>query len=383
MIIFGKSQLFMKSRQRIKKTRTFARMLRCLPIKMFEAGPIVDDRDRVEEADMVWLDWPIKMPKPRVGLIQDQGPLPRWTKYRRFLENNSFPHEIYNIHTHDWLEKAARFDVVMGFPLDKIWWLQETRQKFHFLETYMGKFTYPSTAHINLYEDKLLEMYIAKSFDIPAAKSFISHDRKDAMEQLASLKYPLIAKIIPASGSVGVEMLKTPVQARRFVEQVFSNNGRKTHMAVFRQKDYVFFQEFIPNDGYDIRVIITGERAFGYYRKVLQGDFRASGMNQVEKRALPAEAVRIARQVNKIIRSPMLVVDFVHGLDDRYYVIEYSPICEMSKPEQLHVNDVPGSYIFDDDIEFHFEKGRWWVHELALREFFLNTYIPSMQNRIL
>lgn len=177
-------------------------------------------------------------------------------------------------------------------------------------------------------------------------------------------------------------MVKTPAKARKIIKQAFSNNGRKTNMAVFRQKNFVFFQEFIPNDGYDIRVIVCGDRAFGYYRKVRQGDFRASGMKLVEKRELPADAVRIARQANRFIHSPILVVDFVHGLDERYYVIEFSPICEMSKPEQLRVNDVPGTYILDDNSNFHFEKGRWWVHELALREFFLHTYIPNVKNKI-
>ena len=64
-------------------------------------------------------------------------------------------------------------------------------------------------------------------------------------------------------------------------------------MISYRQKNLVCFQEFIPNDGYDIRVIVVGNQIFGFYRKVPQGDFRASGMNIEEMRELPVEAMKI------------------------------------------------------------------------------------------
>jgi hypothetical protein len=127
--------------------------------------------------------------------------------------------------------------------------------------------------------------------------------------------------------------------------------------------------------------MVVGNWVFGYYRKVLRGDFRASGMNLVEKRGLPVEAMNIARKLNRIVKSPLLVVDMLHSLDGQYYVIEYSPICQMETPEQLHVDDVPGVYIFNDDECFHFEEGRYWVHELALREFLLKDYLPKVQKK--
>jgi hypothetical protein len=163
------------------------------------------------------------------------------------------------------------------------------------------------------------------------------------------------------------------------VEQVFSRQGRGTHLIPFRQKNYIYFQEFIPNDGYDIRVIMIGNWVFGYYRKVLQGDFRASGMNQVEMRALPEDAMKIARKAYRAVRSPMLAVVMVYGLDGNYYIIEFSPVYQIELPEDLVVNGVPGVYIFDDDETFHFEAGRYWVHELVLKEFLLKDYLLNLK----
>src|SRR5262249_26049534 len=161
----------------------------------------------------------------------------------------------------------------------------------------------------------------------------------------------------------------------------FSASGRKTQFPYARQKNYVYFQEFIPNDSYDLRVIVVGNWVFGYYRKALPGDFRASGMNLVEKRDLPKPAMVLALQFNAVVNSPMLVVDMLHGLDGQFHIIEYSPMCQMESPEQLHVDGVPGVHIFDEDGNFRFQRGRYWVHELALREFLLNHYLPAVQKQ--
>jgi hypothetical protein len=183
----------------------------------------------------------------------------------------------------------------------------------------------------------------------------------------------------PGSGSLGVELVRDRNHARKIVQQAFSVAGRATCSLYFRQKDYVYFQDYIPNDGYDLRVLIIGNWAFGYYRKVLQGDFRASGMNIIEKREIPEEAIRVAWKANQVIKSPMLVVDLVRALDGTYTIIEFSPICQVEKPAQLAVNDVPGVYVIEDR-SIRFMEGKFWVHELALKEFLLHDYLPVREN---
>ncbi len=68
----------------------------------------------------------------------------------------------------------------------------------------------------------------------------------------------------------------------------------------------------------------------------------------------------------------------VHGLDGRYVIIEYSIICLMDRPEDLQVDGVPGVYVIEDNGDIRFEKGRYWIHELALRRFFLDEYLPRV-----
>ncbi len=361
--------------KRLRKSMAFSRLRQRLPMREVQ---YVDDGARLDGAETVRIDWPQNVAKPRVGLVRDIGEYPRWTKYRRFLETNGFPYDLYDIRSHDWIERARPFDVVIGIISNELDHLEEIRVKYHSLEAFLGKACYPSAAEAVLYENKCLEAYISDISGIPYARTWISHSKEDALGMLAKARYPLVSKVNQSSGSMGVELVPTPRKARRVVRQAFSRNGRGVHVPWYRQKNYVYFQEFVPNDGYDLRVILVGNWAFGYYRKVLKGDFRASGMGDVEKRDLPEEAIRIARRVQQSVRSPQIVVDMVHGLDGRFAIVEFSIICQVETAEQLKVDGVPGVYVIGDNGELHFEKGRYWVHELALRQFLLDDYLPRV-----
>ena len=341
----------------------------------------VDDRGKMTQVEPLSLTWPEGVPKPRIGIIRDLEPYPRWTKYCRFCQNNAIPFEIYDIHAHDWLVQAAQFDIIVGIWSCEFHCLEELREKFWVLETQLHKATVPSFAHALLYENKRLESYIAAIHHFPFARTFVSHNRKDALALVDKLPYPVVSKRVPSSGSVGAELVRTPRQAEWIIKRAFSPSGRRSQFPYARQKNYVYFQEYMPNDGYDLRIIVVSNWVFGYYRKVLPGDFRASGMNLVEKRDLPKGAMVLALQFNAVVNSPMLVVDMLQGVDGQFHIIEYSPICQMESPEQLHVNGIPGVYIFDEDGNFRFQPGRFWAHELALREFLSNHYLPAIQTQ--
>lgn len=360
--------------KKIQKSLFYSRLRQHFPMSPLV---ITDDRDSMAQAERVEFPWPGQVTRPLVGIVQDTEKTPRWTKYCRFLETNGIPYEIYDIHAHDWQQKAEKFDVILGFTTNALYNLDESRRKYHFLETYLHKACYPSSKHAFLYEDKALEAFVAQACGAPFIRSYISHSFADAMRLSVTLQYPLVSKINPSSGSLGVQLVTDQKSCQKIIRQAFSQTGRKIFTESFRQKNYVYFQDYVACDGYDIRAMVVGNRIFGYYRKVLPGDFRASGMNmEVEKRALPPEAMRIAWQLNQTVQSPMLIVDMLHGLDDRYYIIEYSPVCQMDSPEQLHVDGIPGAYVMSEDGSIHFEPGKYWLHELALEQFFLKDYLP-------
>jgi glutathione synthase/RimK-type ligase-like ATP-grasp enzyme len=362
--------------KRIRKSLIYSRMRQYFPM---DEDTIIDDRDQIDVVDVFTIDWPSHIKKPKIGVVRDSGYYPKWTKYSRFLDHNSFDYKYYNIHANNWVEEAKVFDIILGFFRCEFWHLQEMQEKYHFLETFMGKTTYPSANHAILYENKRLEAHFAKYYGLSFANTYVTHDKSDALRLVDCMKYPFISKIVPGSGSLGVEMIHNPTQAKKVVEQAFSRNGRRTFYNSFRQKDYVYFQDYVPNDGYDVRAMVVGKKwGLGGYRKVLEGDFRASGMNTAVYRDLPEEPLRIGRQVNKIIKSPFLCVDMVHDLEGKYHIIEFSPTFQMPTVDYMVVDGVPGLYVFDDEDSFHFEAKRYWLHDLILAEFLLNHYLPRL-----
>ena len=67
-------------------------------------------------------------------------------------------------------------------------------------------------------------------------------------------------------------------------------------------------QKFIESAKFDLRIIVVGNKLFGYFRYPKEGDFRASGAGNVKKKALPEEAMRIAVRTKEILKSTSLEI---------------------------------------------------------------------------
>lgn len=336
---------------------------------------IVDDSPELDEAPPIVMEWPDGLHKPRVALVADAGPRPYWTKFRRFLEYNDIPYELYAVHESGWLQAAKEFDAIVWRVSSTPTELEEARRKIYVLEKVLGKACFPSYEAVLLYEDKILQYEMLKHKGFPVIDTFVSNDLEEARQKLADLQYPVVNKVVPGSASLGVSLLHTPWAASKFINRVFSPAGSLTYWPYVRQKDYVFFQTFEPNDGYDLRVLVVGSNVFGYYRKVPEHDFRASGMDKVEKKALPTDAMDLACLVANAFDMEMLAVDFLRRGDGSLRIIEISSFIRVDTPEQLHVDGVPGVYVLDGPSRYVFKPGRFWPQELALAEFLRRRWI--------
>lgn len=57
--------------------------------------------------------------------------------------------------------------------------------------------------------------------------------------------------------------------------------GYTVYVAFPNEKGYVYLQEFVPNDGFDMKVVVVGDKCSGLYRPIRSHDFRASGGGEV------------------------------------------------------------------------------------------------------
>lgn len=83
-------------------------------------------------------------------------------------------------------------------------------------------------------------------------------------------------------------------------------------------KGYVYFQDFIPNNDTDTRIVVIGDKIIGERRGVRNGDFRASGSHILlpDASKVDMRCVQLAYNVSKKLGLQIGVFDFVHDKDN-------------------------------------------------------------------
>ncbi|MDY0285426.1 MAG: hypothetical protein WCU90_00925 [Kiritimatiellia bacterium] len=333
---------------------------------------------KIEEAENVLLDEKINS-NFKIGLVKDGeteideiiNPRAYYPKYERFLKNNSINYVYYDIYASDWIRIAENLDIIIWHPHSDPATQQIAKSKIHFLEKVMRKTCLPSFDEIWTYEDKINTHYLYQKYNLPEIPTFITFSKKEATHYINSVQFPVISKIATGSSSFGVEIIKSKKYAQRMINEVFSSNGRKTYWPYQRQKNYVYFQDFIPNATYDLRVMVVGDQLFGYYRYPKKGDFKASGAGIVEKKEITTEALELAYKTKISFNANFLATDMLYDENNKkFLIIESSIFIGIDTCEQLVVNGKAGYYLRISENDYQFFEGRYWIQELVLKEVF-------------
>ena len=299
-----------------------------------------------------------------IGLTKEREYYP---KYERFLKNNNIVYEYYNPLSSDWMEKAQGFDLIIWHTNSDPSTQEIAEGKIYILEK-MGVKCLPRYDEVWSYENKIRANYLYELYDLPSIPTFISHSKSDALSYINKVKFPIISKLSTGSASHGVDKIDNIKDATKLVNQVFSYKGKETYFKYMNQKDYVYFQEFIEDATYDLRILCVGEDLFGYYRYPNEGDFRASGAGNYQKKEIPTEALELAYQTYQAFGSTFLATDFVYsGKTKQFLIIESSVFIGIDSCEQLSINNVPGKYVRRAENKYEFVSGKFWVQELALK----------------
>lgn len=200
------------------------------------------------------------------------------------------------------------------------------------------------------FDDKVAEMYLLQSVHAPIPDYRVFYDKKTFDEFLESgLQFPVVAKLRTGSGSHNVKLFKSLITLRHYGYKMLhsgynpapsllykaSSNIRssydwKTFVSKYKkipeflntlsgakrfphEKGYIFLQKFIPNDNYDMKVVVVGDKCAGLVRPVRSHDFRASGGGQVffEKKYFTKDIISSAFTVSDAIGSKCMGYDYV------------------------------------------------------------------------
>ena len=277
-------------------------------------------------------------------------------------------------------------------PKDKLF----AKQLLYSLET-AGKVVYPDQRTTWHFDDKLGQKYLLEAMELPLVPSFAFYSQKDALKWVSTAKLPLVFKLRSGAGSRNVKLVRNKNEAVQIINKAFGKgfrqydpwggikeNWRKLKLskagpidlmkaiahlwvpitlekAMNRERGYVYFQEFIPDNDFDIRVIVINKKAFAIKRCVRKNDFRASGSGfiQYEKHHFDDSIILTSFKIAKIIKTQCIAFDYVVKGKEQL-------ILEVSYGFSKHgYDDCPGYW--DEKLKWHegpFNPYGWMVEDV-------------------
>ncbi len=272
-------------------------------------------------------------------------------KWIEYCILNKVPYKLVDCYRSDIVEQIKNCDGLMWH------WAHYdhkavlfARQLIYSLEK-MGKKVFPNAHTSWHYDDKVGQKYLLEAVAAPLVPSYVFYDKREALDWAKKTTYPKVFKLRGGAGSQNVQIVLNLLAANKLINKAFGGgfnafNRRyflterlgqfrrdKTVTSFFnigkglgrlfiptkqekyfsRERNYIYFQEFIPENNFDIRINVIGNRAFGFKRMVRQGDFRASGSGKLihDPNQIPIDCLQIALDLSVRIQSQSIAFDFV------------------------------------------------------------------------
>ena len=249
------------------------------------------------------------------------------------------------------------------------------------------------------FDDKVGQKYLLEAIDAPMIPSYVFYDKKEALIWAEGTTYPKVFKLKGGAGAANVKLVRSKKEATQLINKAFGKgfsqfnklgnlkeryrkykSGKDSLLGVAkgfgrlviptefaklqsRERGYVYFQEFVPNNNFDIRIIVIGHKAFAIKRMTRENDFRASGSGKIifDKNQIDERCVQISFDVNNKLNCQSVAYDFVFDKSNNPLIVEISYGFAMEAYDAC-----PGYW--DSSLQWHegkFNPQGWMVEELA------------------
>lgn len=317
-----------------------------------------------------------------------------WEKY--CLENE-IQYKIVNCYDSDIVEqlqdcKALLWHHNHADPRDVLF----ARQLLTSLEL-MNIRVFPSHHDTWHFDDKLGQKYLFEATKILHVPTHVFFEKKMALNWSKSTTYPKVFKLRRGAGSCNVWLVRSEKDALAKINQAFGSgfrqydvwgqikeNIRKYNLGsvkfkeilkaiahIFiplnleksqgRERGYVYFQDFIPNNKFDIRVIVIANKAFAIKRNVRENDFRASGSGFIEynRELFDISLIKLSFLNANKLKSRCIAFDYVFSKGEPLLVeVSYAF-------NKKGYNDCPGYWT--SDLQWHdgkFNPYGWMINDI-------------------
>lgn len=272
----------------------------------------------------------------------------RWITY---CNKNGIDYKLVNCYNSDIISQIYDCDGFMWHfhhknPKDS----KFAKQLIFSIQT-SGKKVFPDFNTSWHFDDKVGQKYLLEALNAPLVKSYSFYSRKEALDWVKHTTFPKVFKLRNGAGSDNVRLIRSKRTAERLIRIAFNKGFKqyegwknlKERIRIYkhrkgtllnvikgmvrliytteyarvsgREKGYIYFQDFIPENEYDIRVIVIGDKAFAIKRMVRGNDFRASGSGYIlyEKNNFDEETIRIAFDLSEKLNVQCMGYDFIYN----------------------------------------------------------------------
>lgn len=338
----------------------------------------------------------------KLAIHQEPGTFSdRWIPY---CQENDISYVIVDCYASDIVEQLREVDCLLWH-----WHLADSgshlfaRQLTASVEA-MGIHVFPNSTTSWHYDDKIAQKYLFEALGLPLVPSYVFYDKAEALLWVEKAIFPKVFKLRGGAGSVNVSLVHDVKQGRRLVHRAFKRGfpvlnrkaiigdrirlikkrkdvgsvlrllgsllrcvfpSRKERLSP-RQIGYVYFQDFIPNNDWDTRLVVVGKRCVGVRRYCRDGDFRASGSGKpaYDKSFFPLEMVDLAFKSAASLGMQSAAFDFIVH-DGKFYIVEVS-YCYIMGP-------------FYDDCPGYWDAGLNWIEApVDLQRFILEDALVDL-----
>lgn len=270
-----------------------------------------------------------------------------WISY---CKESGLDFEVVNCFENDILEKLKKFDVLLwhfsNYSLQEMMYARTILNS----ASKIGLKVFPDFETAWHFDDKVAETYLLNTINAPMPESYMFYNYKTAKDFLESKSiYPIIAKLRSGSGSNNVTKLNNSREGIKYAKKMFTKGLKASPSILFktksnlksskdwdaiksrikripdfiesvrktrafpREQGYVYLQSYIPNNGFDLKVVVVGNKLSFLSRNIRKGDFRASGGGSIEynKDLITKEVRRISFEISNKLNFQCMGYDFV------------------------------------------------------------------------
>ena len=326
-------------------------------------------------------------------------------KWIEHCQENNIEYKLVNCYNSDIIEQLSDCDGLMWH-----WDLTDYKAALFAKQLTIslekkGLKVFPSTATSWHYDDKVGQKYLLEAINAPLVPTHVFYSKSEALQWIEKSEFPLVFKLRGGASAINVKLVKNISQAKKLIRRAFGkgfasknrsekiksriinlkkNTNSENFMALTKsilrliipsevekfsskQKGYIYFQDFIPNNDYDNRVVVMRDKCYAVRRYNRENDFRASGSGNwaFEKELFDLKAIKLALEVARKLNTQSVAFDIIRD-GDEFKIVEMSYCWTVGG-----LNRTQGYWDFDLN---------WYAKEVTSQAFMVEDFIKEIEN---